>query len=210
MHARDAQQRKHNCRELPSDWPTPAARYPRNKDNLCHGLASTSDRVRQIHEDVPVRACRLHRGRLNLLYNDNTNLSKTISFTAKVDKPKVCVDYVIVGDVRPDPDLTDPTPGTSCYDKGTKYNQEKELTTRQENCKFDGWYTNEDLTGKWTDGTALNKDMTLYGAWDCGTTVTVPNTAATLPLIILGVGLVIIAGGVAIVVYRDKKLNAKK
>ena len=52
--------------------------------------------------------------------------------------------------------------------------------------------------------------MTLYGAWDCGTTVTVPNTAATLPLIILGVGLVIIAGGVAIVVYRDKKLNAKK
>ena len=91
-----------------------------------------------------------------------------------------------------------------------KYNQEKELTTRQENCKFDGWYTNEDLTGKWTDGTALNKDMTLYGAWDCGTTVTVPNTAATLPLIILGVGLVIIAGGVAIVVYRDKKLNAKK
>ena len=148
--------------------------------------------------------------RLVALYNDNTNLSKTISFTAKVDKPKVCVDYVIVGDVRPDPDLTDPTPGTSCYDKGTKYDQEKELTTRQENCKFDGWYTNEDLTGKWTDGTALNKDMTLYGAWDCGTTVTVPNTAATLPLIILGVGLVIIAGGVAIVVYRDKKLNAKK
>ena len=49
----------------------------------------------------------------------------------------MCVDYVIVGDVRPDPDLTDPTPGTSCYDKGTKYNQEKELTTRQENCKFD-------------------------------------------------------------------------
>lgn len=148
--------------------------------------------------------------RLVVLYQENTDLSKTISFTAKVDKPKVCVDYVIVGDVRPDPDLTDPTPGTSCYDKGTKYNQEKELTTRQENCKFDGWYTNEDLTGKWTDGTALNKDMTLYGAWDCGTTVTVPNTAATLPLIILGVGLVIIAGGVAIVVYRDKKLNAKK
>ena len=148
--------------------------------------------------------------RLVVLYTENVNLSKTVSFKATVDKPKVCVDYVIVGDVRPDPELTDPTPGTSCYDKGTKYDQEDELTTRQENCKFNGWYTNEDLTGKWTDGTPLNNDMTLYGAWDCGTTVSVPNTAASLPLIILGVGLVIIAGGVGIVIYRDKKLNAKK
>lgn len=148
--------------------------------------------------------------RLAVLYDENIDLSKTVSLTAKVDKPKVCVDYVIVGDVRPDPDLTDPTPGTSCYDKGTKYNQEKGLTTRQENCKFNGWYTKEDLTGKWVDGTALNNNMTLYGAWDCGTTVNVPNTAANISFIILGVGVLIIAGGVAIIIYRDKKLKSNK
>ena len=45
--------------------------------------------------------------RLVTLYTDD--LSKEISLTAKLDKPKVCVDYVIVGDVKPDPDLTDPT-----------------------------------------------------------------------------------------------------
>ena len=148
--------------------------------------------------------------RLAVLYTDNKELSKTINLTAKLDKPKVCVDYVIVGNVKPDPALTDPTPGKSCYDKGTKYDQEKGLTTRQENCKFNGWYTKDNLTGKWIDGTALNNDMTLYGAWDCGTTIDVPNTAANLPLIILGVGLVIIAGGVGIVIYRDKKLKANK
>ena len=148
--------------------------------------------------------------RLTVLYTDNTDLSKTINLTAKVDKPKVCVDYVIVGDVRPDPDLTDPTPGTSCYDKGTKYDQENELTTRQENCKFNGWYTSEDLTGKWVDGTALNNNLTLYGAWDCGTSINVPNTAANISFIILGVGLLVIASGVAIIIYRDKKLKSNK
>ena len=148
--------------------------------------------------------------RLAVLYDENIDLSKTVSLTAKVDKPKVCVDYVIVGDVKPDPALTDPTPGTSCYDKGTKYNQEKGLTTRQENCKFNGWYTKENLTGKWVDGTALNKNMTLYGAWDCGTTVTVPNTAANISFIILGVGVLVIASGVAIIIYRDKKLKSNK
>ena len=148
--------------------------------------------------------------RLAVLYTDNTDLSKTVNLTAKVDKPKVCVDYVIVGDVRPDPDLTDPTPGTSCYDKGTKYDQENELTTRQENCKFNGWYTSKDLTGKWTDGTALNNNLTLYGSWDCGTSINVPNTAANISFIILGVGLLVIAGGVAIIIYRDKKLKSNK
>ena len=146
--------------------------------------------------------------RLVTLYDDE--VSKTVSLTAKLDKAKVCVDYVIVGDVKPNPDLTDPTPGRSCFDKGTSYNQEKGLTTRQEGCKFNGWYTKENLTGKWIDGTALNNNMTLYGAWDCGSVISVPNTASKLPLTILGVGLLIIAGGVAIIIYRDKKMNANK
>ena len=52
--------------------------------------------------------------------------------------------------------------------------------------------------------------MTLYGSWDCGTTVNVPNTAANISFIILGVGVLIIAGGVAIIIYRDKKLKSNK
>ena len=147
--------------------------------------------------------------RLVALYPDE-EVSKTVNLTAKLDKPRVCVDYVIVGDVKPDPSLTDPTPGKSCYDKGTSYDQEKGLTTRQENCKFNGWYTKDNLTGKWVDGTALNNNMTLYGAWDCGTVVNVPNTAAKLPLIAVGVGVLVIVASVTIIIYRDKKMSAKK
>ena len=147
--------------------------------------------------------------RLVALYPDE-EVSKTVNLTAKLDKPRVCVDYVIVGDVKPDPSLTDPTPGKSCYDKGTSYDQEKGLTTRQENCKFNGWYTKENLTGKWVDGTALNNNMTLYGAWDCGTVVNVPNTASKLSLIAVGVGVLVIIAGVTIIIYRDKKMSAKK
>ena len=136
---------------------------------------------------------------------------KTVKLTATVkNKDQVCVDYVIVGNVIPDPAKTDPTPGKNCYDKGTKYDQEKELTTRQENCKFNGWYTKKDLTGKWTNGTALNNDMTLYGAWDCGTPIVVPSTAANTPLVILGVGLAAIATGLGVYFHREKKLNANK
>lgn len=145
----------------------------------------------------------------------DSSLQKVVALYDETPEPepepeKVCVDYVIVGETRPDPAKTDPTPGKNCYDKGTKYNQEKELTTRVSNCKFNGWYTKKDLTGKWTDGTALNNDMTLYGAWDCGTPVKVPATAANTPLIILGVGLVIIAAGVVVYIYRDKKINSDK
>lgn len=147
--------------------------------------------------------------RLVALYPEE-EISKTVNLTAKLDKPRVCVDYVIVGDVKPDPSLTDPTPGKSCYDKGTTYNQEKGLTTRQEGCKFNGWYTKDNLTGKWVDGTALNNNMTLYGAWDCGTVVNVPNTASKLSLIAVGVGVLVIIAGVTIIIYRDKKMSAKK
>ena len=149
------------------------------------------------------------------LYTDEVNLEKTISLTATVTtpgKPSVCVEYVIVGNVIPDPALTDPTPGKNCYDKGTKYTQERTLTTRQKTCKFKGWFTKETLTGKWTDGTALNKDLILYGAWDCekGSTIQVPATAANTPFIILAVGSVIIIAGVSVYAYRSKKLSAKK
>lgn len=140
----------------------------------------------------------------NMVYlsEDTRNISKEINLTTTM--PKVCVDYKIVGSVIPDAKLTDPTPGKNCFDKGTEYNQEKELTTRTD-CKFKGWFTKEELTGKWTDGTALENDMTLYGAWECPQTVDVPATAASTSFIIVGIGLVIVAAGCGVYVFKVKK-----
>ena len=130
-----------------------------------------------------------------------TTVSESLALSATAEK--VCVNYVIVGDVIPDPKLTDPTPDSSCYDKGHNYDQEKKLTTRT-NCTFKGWNLTRDLTGEWVDGTALNEDLTLYGAWDCPT-VTVPSTASSTPLIILGVGLVSISAGTMFYLVKEKK-----
>ena len=136
-----------------------------------------------------------------------SNVDKDISESVVLKtSSKVCVDYVIVGNVKPDPALTDPTPEKTCYDKGTKYTQEGELTTKT-NCKFNGWYTKDILTGKWTDGTNLNEDMTLYGAWDCPAVVNVPKTAANTPFIILGFGLISIVAGFGYYLLREKKAD---
>ena len=128
--------------------------------------------------------------------------TKEITLTTKT--PKVCVNYVIVGDVRPDPSLTDPTPLDECFDKGYPYPQKPELTTRTD-CTFNGWYTKDILTGKWVDGTALNEDLTLYGAWNCPTVVDVPPTAAQTPLIILGMGLLSVGVGYIYYYFKVKK-----
>ncbi|MBR3209303.1 MAG: Cys-Gln thioester bond-forming surface protein [Bacilli bacterium] len=146
------------------------------------------------------------------LYEEKVNLEKSISLTATVKSDNVCVTYVIVGDVIPDPALTDPTPGKSCYEKGTKYTQEHTLTTRQKSCTFKGWYTKENLTGRWTNGTALNKDLTLYGAWDCeeGTTIIVPPTSANTPIMVLGFGALMILIGGGMCVYRFKSIESNK
>lgn len=133
------------------------------------------------------------------LFSDTKPVTKTFKLkTAET----VCVDYVIVGNTIPDPALTDPTPEKKCYEKGINYNQEKELTTRTK-CVFKGWNTSRDLTGKWVDGTALNNDMTLYGAWDCPTVI-VPPTAAQAPFIVLGIALIGAAGFVGYRVYNKK------
>lgn len=139
------------------------------------------------------------------LSSTTRTVSKEINLTTAM--PKVCVDYKIVGSVKPDASLTDPTPDKKCFDKGVNYNQEKELTTKTD-CKFKGWFTKDELTGKWTDGTALNNDMTLYGAWECPQTVDVPATAASTSFIIVGIGLVLVAGGAGYYVFKQKKQNS--
>lgn len=130
------------------------------------------------------------------------DVTRTVSEDVALS-PKVCVDYKIVGNVIPDASLTDPTPGKNCFEWGTPYDQEKELTTRTD-CTFKGWFTKDELTGKWIDGTALNKDMTLYGAWDCPQ-VQVPPTAAGSSLIIVGAGLTLIAVCGGVYFFKNKK-----
>lgn len=133
-----------------------------------------------------------------------SSTDKTITKSISLDLAPVCVDYKIVGDVIPDVNLTDPTPGKSCVENGTNYSQEAKLTTRT-NCTFKGWFTKDDLTGTWTDGTVLTSDMTLYGAWECPETVSVPPTAASTPLIILGTGLTLVAAGFGFYIFKHKK-----
>ncbi len=138
--------------------------------------------------------------RVVTLSDTDKRITKSINLTLA----PVCVDYKIVGDVIPDPNLTDPTPEKNCFNKGKNYTQERELTSKT-GCTFKGWFTEENLTGKWVDGTALENDMTLYGAWDCPEKVTVPPTAASTPLIILGSGLAIVAGGFGYYIFKVKK-----
>ena len=139
-----------------------------------------------------------------IIYLSDEETDKSLSFKLSIKKDLVCVNYVIVGDVIPDPALTDPTPDESCYDKGTKYDQEKELTTRDGNCVFNGWYTGSDLKGKWVNGTALDQNLTLYGAWSCSTKVKVPPTPASTPLIVLGIGFASLAAFGLLYLYSKK------
>ena len=140
-------------------------------------------------------------------YENNNHEENTTIVNVKITKIKV--NYVIVGSVRPASDKTDKTPDTDIIDKGTKYNAASQLSTRDTTrvYTFKGWYTDEALTNKYVDGTVLNQDTTLYGAWESSLVVNVPPTAAQAPLIITGLGLLLIAGCVTYYVVNNKKSN---
>ncbi len=48
--------------------------------------------------------------------------------------------------------------------KGTAYTSQKQEDTA-ENYIFEGWFTDEDCSNKYIDGTTLDTDITLYGKW---------------------------------------------
>ena len=48
--------------------------------------------------------------------------------------------------------------------KGTAYTSQKQEDT-VENYIFEGWFTDEDCSNKYIDGTTLDTDITLYGKW---------------------------------------------
>ncbi|MBR3210243.1 MAG: hypothetical protein IKF82_08305 [Bacilli bacterium] len=135
------------------------------------------------------------------LFNEPVEISDSITLT-----PTVCVNYEIVGSVKPDDSVV---PAGECITRGDPYNQEPDPTTKTK-CVFKGWYTSYDsstgkLSGSWTDGDNLDEDMTLYGKWDCPPVVEVPPTAAQTPFIVLGCGLVSLAAGIGYYVSKQKK-----
>lgn len=140
------------------------------------------------------------------LFNEPVETSASVELS-----PTVCVDYVVVGNTKPDD--ASPTPDRRCYPKGTSYSKEPGLTTNTK-CVFRGWNTVYEtidekikLSGDWTDGNSLDHDLTLYGMWECPAVVIVPPTAAQAPFIVLGSGLVALAVGIGY--YTNKKKSSE-
>ena len=75
--------------------------------------------------------------------------------------PTVKIQYQWVSTDNP----TDVTPpADDCIRNGTAYTAKVQQDTHQ-GYSFDGWYTDEQCTLPYTDGTVLNTDTILYGKW---------------------------------------------
>lgn len=75
--------------------------------------------------------------------------------------PSGCIHYEWVSTDNP----SDVTPPENEYIRtGTAYTAKEQKNTHQ-GFTFDGWYTNEQCTIRYNDGTALNANTTLYGKW---------------------------------------------
>ncbi len=121
---------------------------------------------------------------------------------------EITVNYYIVGNAY---GLSYTVPDSETLSSSTSYTASSltNIESGNQRCDFIGWYTDEDLTEEWVDGTLLSEDLNLYGKWDCYTVVTVPDTALsiTIGLTIVSLLLIIIS---IIVIYRtsiSKKPN---
>lgn len=75
--------------------------------------------------------------------------------------PPVCIHYEWVSTDNP----SDVTPPADDYIRvGTAYTAKDQQSTHQR-YTFDGWYTNEQCTLRYSNGTALDVNTTLYGKW---------------------------------------------
>ncbi len=83
----------------------------------------------------------------------------------------VTVDYQFVGTVPTGATV----PTGSSLTKGDAFNAAYPAAVA--GYVFDGWYTDQACTVKWTDGTAISADTILYGKWTAGTTSTASATA---------------------------------
>lgn len=82
------------------------------------------------------------------------------TFELKAAHGLACVDYAYVGDAPSDAVL----PSTDVdLEFGSAYTAKAQAMVT--GWTFDGWYTDEACTVKWTDGAELPGSMTLYGKW---------------------------------------------
>lgn len=107
--------------------------------------------------------------------NDKSKETPTVNVKVK----KATIKYHVIGDVMPPADQTDPTPADETVYTGSAYNQKNKLTTRYvtKKCTFNGWYTNEEFTTRWTNGDAVDDDLDFYGSWQCDGVINSINKA---------------------------------
>lgn len=86
----------------------------------------------------------------------------------------VSVTYEWAGELKPE-DVQIPEADT--IEEGTEYTAREQEKTA-ENYIFDGWYTDEKCTERYTDGTVLNDNIVLYGQWLMKTTPVIPAAGA--------------------------------
>ena len=96
-----------------------------------------------------------------LSYTDGTVLDTDTTLYGKWTVARVCVHYEWVSTDNP----SDVAPPADDYIRnGTAYTAKVQQDTNQ-GYVFDGWYTDEQCTLSYTDGTVLDTDTTLYGKW---------------------------------------------
>ena len=95
--------------------------------------------------------------------------AKDMKITAKWNINKYDVNYTILGETPVKATL----PDDRTVDYGTAFSAV--IPAAISGYTFDGWYTNESCTVKYTDGTAIKADTDLYGKWTRNT-VTVSGT----------------------------------
>ena len=108
---------------------------------------------------------------LDLSQTDGLNATVKIYVSPKVQPVQLTYDlnggtidpdikYTLAGWVYPDVTITTPT-------------------VEKDNCTFDGWYTDEALTQKWTGTTMPNENLTLYAKWINNSTPVEPEPELT-------------------------------
>ena len=108
---------------------------------------------------------------LDLSQTEDRNATVKIYVSPKVQSVQLTYDlnggtidpdikYTLAGWVYPDVTITTPT-------------------VEKDNCTFDGWYTDEALTQKWTGTTMPNENLTLYAKWINNSTPVEPEPELT-------------------------------
>ena len=90
---------------------------------------------------------------------NGTKITDNIVLYGKYILNAQTIKYVLVGDNNPDVNID-----SDIVKFGTKYTAKTPPTVKH--FEFDGWYTDENCTIKFVDGTVIESDITLYGKYN--------------------------------------------